>query len=614
MYVTGLFLDDDVLSGGRVQEQREPVEATKVDAEQRQPVEATKVDADSASSPKDPQTAASVWSARYRLLIGELVLMCVWMTSQLNVTILPSTGFCSLYGLAFIFTASPLGSILGNLAAGAAVKRYGAVSTICLALGLVVFGLVAFAIVPSLHMGTSGVLVVFVSFAFVTGAGLGLAESAILPILLQTLPGHVGKLLSLNEIVGGLGHAVGPLVGGVLFDAGASFSAQLHFALPFLVMAVVLVLLLVTLYRTVPKLISPTASASANSALLGPSPDLSLPPDLPSPSLSELSPSANSALLSPLPDLPSPSLSERFPSSQPTTLCSILYAHAEIFFVLMMVAAASTVFNSLVLTLPLRLEAEPFNASPTEVGLVFLVQGIAYSLLSFPLGYLLDHYPNPSMFRFMTCMGTILLVLSLWLLGPAPWLLINRLLSFRGVELQAALNGAGTICVLLTSLVTMLAKFPKPHSESLQAALNGSWCMALQIGRMVGPPLGAFLAMRTEGRERVCVQDGIPEFCFGGAMTVMSFICLAALAFLVVADFSTDSSRCFSLACASYRNFVVHKNSTMESCVTTSSGSGISHRIESISCGAFALETVADSLDVTRKALPSIEEAPEAYM
>eukprot|EP00808_Paulinella_micropora_P007252 g64807.t1 len=477
---TGLFIEEN-LSGSSIQGRQEHV-GLRSRRQEAELVGATKLDADSVVSPKYPKAAVCVgWSVRYRLLLRGMISMCLWITSQLAVTFLPTSGLCSLYGLGLIWTASPLGNVLGSLAMGSAVARYGALSAPLFGLGLVAFGLVAFACVPMLDLGTTGLLTSWLLFAFMTGAGAGFAQSALFPILAQALPGHIGTLLSLSEVIAGLGLAVGPLVGGILFDAGSSLSAQVQFALPFLVMAAVIVLLSVAPAESATSAV-PVAEASQIAA---------------------------------------------------PNLRSILYARPEILSMLIMIATATFVWSAVESILPLKLETEPFHASTTEVGLAYMVASLGYFLPSIPLGYLLDRYPNPGMFRFLTYTGAWLLVVSLWLLVPAPWsqhVLLNKLFSFRGVALPLVLIGAGNSFILLTSLVAMLAKFPKPHTESLQAALNSSWMIAVQVGEMLGSLLGTFLVALTEDRARVCVQDGNPGFCFGGAMTVISFICLASLA------------------------------------------------------------------------------------
>jgi MFS family permease len=176
----------------------------------------------------------------------------------------------------------------------------------------------------------------FLLLGFSYGCGSTLAEAGSYALLASSFPDRIGSVLARAEMFTGFGTAVGPFVGGALYDVAAQIGGdRVQFALPFLIASVVPIVLVPICLALLP------AQATNDEEEYEEKSSLSI--------------------------------------YTPTVLLDGLAT---------MLSAIQ--FGALNPTLSIKLARPPFHASPTLVGAIFLVAGVTYILGSIPLGHFID--------------------------------------------------------------------------------------------------------------------------------------------------------------------------------------------------------------------------------
>jgi hypothetical protein len=195
----------------------------------------------SPSTPKKPITAAQ----KCALVCLYLILLTQWLVITLSSSFFPESGpgrpiSAAVQGL--IFAAMPLGSTVASPFVEPIMQCLGSTRlTLLLGLASMVVLTLALGAVPFVVAGAPAAYP-FMVLGLVYGAGSTLAElgayATVTQIGAQT--GNVGFLVSIAEVMMGVGAMVGPPIGGGVFAAGGALglSSDWQFMLPFLVATV----------------------------------------------------------------------------------------------------------------------------------------------------------------------------------------------------------------------------------------------------------------------------------------------------------------------------------------------------------------------------------------
>lgn len=131
-----------------------------------------------------------------------------------------------------MFSGFPIAMLICSPVAVSGMKRFG--RPLVLMVGLIIQGIgsVMFGFADQMTGGpgvnTSAALVVYSLSRFACGAGGACANNAIFSIAADRFPDTLGRVMSLNEVVIGVGFSLGPPIGSVLYLSGG-------FGLPFIV-------------------------------------------------------------------------------------------------------------------------------------------------------------------------------------------------------------------------------------------------------------------------------------------------------------------------------------------------------------------------------------------
>eukprot|EP00808_Paulinella_micropora_P018530 g73812.t1 len=428
-----------------------------------------------------------MWHHAAILSMEGVMLLTFETCLNLASTFLPTSDLVPTYALGFIYSAFPLGGMAASASSGFFVGRWGSRGTFFSGTFLLISGMVPFGLVPVMTDKDGTRVVLFVIFGVMLGGGVGLAEPAIFPFIQQAFPNNQAAMMAYAETMLGVGSAIGPLVGGFLFNSASNFSTAWQFAFPFLVVAGIVALLVVFAKLFMQKRVVPH-----------------LPYQEPDPEAT-------------------------------TKVSSLLCERKEIIFLLLSGTTASMCWAGLQPTLAIALEGPPYNASYSQIGLSFLVSGMAYVVVSVPLGFKMDRFPHSSFFYGLICLGSVMVIFSLWYLPPPRTEL---------VVVTLILIGAGNTLVLLPILPALLLKFPQAN-DSVQSALYSLYAIATTTGELLGPPLASALLVISPPNKNICPDSqGSPDsVCFEGAMRILSLSCAASLVLTIVSSICSQRIR-----------------------------------------------------------------------
>ena len=266
----------------------------------------------------------------------------------------------------------------------------------------------------------------FIAMSFVirTIEALGHAGSqlASFSIAVNEFPENCGTAFSIIETAFGIGLILGPTIGGALYEVGG-------YTLPFLCLGLLLITAAtVTFFVLPPSPVSPNTSGS------------------------------NTRIFSIL----------KYPS---VTLQAISVIASSI----------SIGFIQVALEPHLR----PHNLSPFYIGLMFIVNGLAYAVTAPMLGRACDKLPNA---KLVTIFGATLQVLAFLLIGPAPFIPISSSLTLDIVAL--AFNGIGFGAELVAGFSGALKDvivYGMPDNIETNGLISGMWTSSFALGAFIGP-------------------------------------------------------------------------------------------------------------------------------
>ena len=153
--------------------------------------------------------------------------------------------------IATIFAVYYLPNVVSSLAAGVLASVYGRRRVLAGGCAMLSAGSVALGFVPAACGRQAEVQCLFRLFLaarVLQGMGTALAQTCLFAILSDMWPDNTGKVMGTAELVAGSSYAVGPIVGGFLFEIGG-------FRLPFLCQGALPMIVMLVLQ--VPSFVSP---------------------------------------------------------------------------------------------------------------------------------------------------------------------------------------------------------------------------------------------------------------------------------------------------------------------------------------------------------------------
>ena len=273
-----------------------------------------------------------------------------------------------------------------------------------------------------------------------------LAETAVIILLTQRFKDRLGAVMASVGSVCAVGCMVGPLIGGLLYDAAEGFGAAWQFRAPFFACALGGALVAAPLGVVIPQehILDDDKSAGSSHAVV--------------------------AILSP-----------------------------SVVLNLLAVAISGTAVATLDPTLPYRLSAAPLGLSATAVSLFFFFSSLVYVVVSVPIGWLVDRYADrPAGFKAITGSGFVVLALSFALLAPLqapspPLDALNAPLnSLACAAVAMALKGVGSALSGNAVYPDLVVGFDANDAVA-HATLSALWNAAYAIGWAVGPLAGGLL-------------------------------------------------------------------------------------------------------------------------
>lgn len=156
---------------------------------------------------------------------------------------------------------------------------------------------------------------------------------------------------------------------------------------------------------------------------------------------------------------------------------------------------SSAVFTGMIfqyhdVTLPEILKE--FNLNSSQIGAFFLFMGIPYAILTPICGHILDKHGGSSYFIIF---GSILSIIVMYCLGPAPFLPFDR--SLGSLALMCVIEGISVgglyIPAFVKSLKTVVKEKNFPDNLETSGILSGIFGMCYSLGAVIGPSGGSFL-------------------------------------------------------------------------------------------------------------------------
>lgn len=132
-----------------------------------------------------------------------------------------------------------------------------------------------------------------------------------------------------------------------------------------------------------------------------------------------------------------------------------------------------------------------FGLSSVDVGFVFIISGGTYALIAPVIGYVCDTGLNP---KKIMIIGTILTVISYSLVGPAPFMPLQKSMVLVVIGLVIQGVALGMICVP-TFVDSMNAAFESgfPNNIHTYGLLSGIWSSSFALGAFLGPSIAGVL-------------------------------------------------------------------------------------------------------------------------
>eukprot|EP00937_MAST-01D_sp_MAST-1D-sp2_P007737 g7737.t1 len=505
-------------------------------------------------SPRVTLWAGASAAKRRLLLCGYAVLATQWTLMTVMSSFMPLSPPAIIFSsevTGVIFACFPLGVAVSAPFVGRFLRRFGSRAVLTYGCVLMAIFIALFGAVPLAVSGRAARWP-FMAAAFLYGATSALAESGVYAVLECEFRETLGELLATTEVAAGAGAAIGPFMGGALYDAFAGASDEVQFFAPFAVAAALPLAGAVAVQLCVPGLRAQAADALAiEERAKRESRELALEQ-----MHAEAAESARRLVLagggtaaavggaggSPEPAAPGAGRAGSPPRS-PWRRTEKVYQRKRLLAVPFFVTVLSSICGSaLGPTLEKRTAAPPFGMSSMETGMLYLAASVTYMAASVPIGRAIDAprrkytLPNPLMAG-----GLVVLALSFLLAGPVRGLR-SALDNYPVLVFATLLQGVGWALTVVPTLPAMMVYVPK-NDELAASSTTGLWVSAYAVGSAIGPLLGAGLISADLGVLCDVAEGGAGEtaamalaaqeaHCFDGFAVVMAMMLVVALLLL----------------------------------------------------------------------------------
>lgn len=344
--------------------------------------------------------------------------------------------------IGLIFSSDPLASFFFSLALGKMMNKWGRRKLLTIGLFLQSFGLAAFGAV--IHSPSQSV---FIAISIIARVFQGLGLSAYLAIAYAYIPllypTSVEQKIGIMEMLTGVGLMLGPLIGGLLFELGG-------YQTPFYSMAALFFVVIPLIWNNLP-------------------PDNSSSPNF------------------------SPLLEDEIPKKDKKTLSLIKFlTNRQIICMFIVVILPNCGLCFLQPTLSSHLHS--FTSSTLLISAIFSVGTIFYALFMPIISVL----PKSIDRRLWIILGTLLVTLSSFLLGPEP--VLNLPFSIAWPIFSLSILGTGCAICLLPAIPEFIelgvALVGEGEKEKVGDMASGLFNSAYSAGSFIGPILGGALDER----------------------------------------------------------------------------------------------------------------------
>ena len=320
-------------------------------------------------------------SGRPLFIAGLAVLLMQYTTSTLLSSFFPKSPQGQDFSepvIGVIFSSFAVGTALFAPAVGLASSRVGLRNVVLLGLAaMAIFGAL-FGLSPLLASAVPFRCTLFIIFNFLAGGLSGCAEVGMFTLLCERFPERQASIVGAGEVMTGLGSTVGPFVGGLVYDCFSTFSPNLQFAVPFVLGACpVFFALLPVLWKVLPDAAVPADDETEQTGVFN--------------------------------------------------VKTVLLLGANFM--------ASAAWCSMDPTLEIKLTTLPFTFSATEVGVFFLLEGLVYTVLALPMGWIADKRPLwsvPLIFGGLCCFGAGFALLAPFKFGRIELPFLNNAYAAAG--------------------------------------------------------------------------------------------------------------------------------------------------------------------------------------
>jgi MFS family permease len=338
----------------------------------------------------------------------------------------------------WIYASFPLGTFVVAPQIGSIITTFGTRNTVILGLAMMGFFTILFGFIPIMTSTSAAMPYLLIVTGFAYGGGSTFAETGVYAVLSNAFSDQLGKVLAVSEVVTGLGSMLGPFFGGNIFDAFKNAGSDDQFAFTFLLFGTLPLITIMPIYMYMPQ------------SYIGEEEEMV-----------------------PLRDI----------FTLDTTVTAITT---------FMGAAA---MNAMSPTLQIRLQTPPFQLSAGQVGATFLVSGVTYMALAFPLGVYVDRNGEnlPGLRKVMGA-GLLMIAVAFVMMGPLRLgnVDLDELNNLPAFLVGNVLWGLGQCLALIPSLPEMLAPHPE-EAEGLRATITGVWIASYALGCAAGPVLSTIL-------------------------------------------------------------------------------------------------------------------------
>ncbi|KAG1666555.1 MFS-type transporter SLC18B1 [Nymphon striatum] len=313
---------------------------------------------------------------------------------------------------------------------------------------------------------------------FIQGAGSGALQTSLYAFITTEFADRVSSAAGFLEMAFGVGYALGPLLGGLLYTAGG-------FPLPFIVTACMCFVMVPVSWFLLPVSVlhekDQSLSASKSSLRLLTIPSIYLP---------------LSVVILAMGNLAYIFMAYPLQASKDVTrigkfyMISFKLKRVELFFRCTGTYHAENSLNQHLIVFHLKLIAKFFDASPSFMGLLFGVASAEYALVAPLVGFIVDKKGYLTK-KQMVIIGDLVIAFAFIFMGPAPFLHIDRSLwQLAGTLVLFLIGQCSAYVPSFGFCVDEASKLKDADEAELKGMISGLMSTTSVVGAFIGPVLG----------------------------------------------------------------------------------------------------------------------------